>query len=149
MTISTCYDCSERVDRESMHLIKASTLSGRALICDRCHIAEVDRVTAVNLSIQAKLKRARKAAEERYGDRGETPLTADAVRNARTDAFIAGYLWRAAQQPTREQIAEVLWNRANRWEPGMLPFNDISSVECEYWMKDADAVLALFDGAGS
>ena len=63
--------------------------------------------------------------------------------------FMDGFKWHAAQQPTREQVAEVLWNRANRWEPGMLPFDDICSVEREYWMKDADAVLALFDGAGS
>ena len=65
------------------------------------------------------------------------------------ETFIEGALWHASTLPTRYQIAEVLWNRANRWDPAMMPFNHLSSVECEYWMKDADAVLALWDGAGS
>src|SRR5699024_7651453 len=72
-----------------------------------------------------------------------------ALQHYRRGAFVQGALWHAAQQPTREQVAEVLWNRANRWDPAMMPFNHLSSVECEYWMKDADAVLALWDGAGS
>lgn len=67
------------------------------------------------------------------------------------DAFIDGALWHASTLPTRHQIAEVLWNRTNRDEenPAMMPFDEACSVEREHWMKDADAVLALWDGAGS
>lgn len=88
--------------------------------------------------------RAREAAERRFFD-DETGTWCVAP----DEAFVAGALWHASTLPTRYQIAEVLWNRANRWDPAMMPFNHLSSVECEYWMKDADAVLALFDGAGS
>lgn len=56
--MSTCYDCKERFARDSMHLIKAPTLSGRALICDPCHRAEVARIREFNLSIH-KPKEAR------------------------------------------------------------------------------------------
>lgn len=54
MGLATCHDCGSRFDRDAMHLIKASTLSGRALICDPCHVAEVERLREFNLSIRKK-----------------------------------------------------------------------------------------------
>lgn len=51
---STCHDCRTRCDRDDMHVIKASTLSGRALICDPCHIAEVTRIRDFNRSLRAE-----------------------------------------------------------------------------------------------
>lgn len=47
--MATCYDCRERFNRDVMHLIKAPTLNGRALICEPCHVAEVARIRAFNL----------------------------------------------------------------------------------------------------
>lgn len=49
---ATCHDCRGRFDREGMHIIKASTLSGRALICDPCHVAEVARIREINRKIR-------------------------------------------------------------------------------------------------
>ena len=54
MSDATCYYCKHQFDRDAMHLIKAPTLSGRALICDPCDEAEVERITAFNLSLRAK-----------------------------------------------------------------------------------------------
>lgn len=54
MSLATCHDCGDRFDRDVMHLIKASTLSGRALQCDACHVAEVKRLREFNLSIHKR-----------------------------------------------------------------------------------------------
>ena len=51
---STCFDCRERFSPDAMHLIKAHALSGRALICDQCHRAEVERIREFNQSIHSK-----------------------------------------------------------------------------------------------
>ena len=57
--MSTCYDCKTKHDADEMHLIKAPTLNGRALICDPCHVAEVAQVTEINRSNHAKREEAR------------------------------------------------------------------------------------------
>lgn len=49
--MNTCFDCKQRFDRDSMHLIKAPTLNGRALICDDCHQSEVASIREFNRSI--------------------------------------------------------------------------------------------------
>ena len=45
-----CYDCGDLAEKDEMHLIKASNLSGRALICGPCHAAEVARIRQFNVS---------------------------------------------------------------------------------------------------
>lgn len=55
--MSTCHDCKGRFDADSMVLIKTSSLSGRALICEECHQAEVAKIRAINIEIQREAGR--------------------------------------------------------------------------------------------
>lgn len=52
--MSTCFDCHNRFTPDSMHLIKAPTMNGRALICDQCHLDEVERIREFNRSIHSE-----------------------------------------------------------------------------------------------
>jgi|SRR5690625_568025 len=56
---------------------------------------------------------------------------------------VAGYLAHAAQQPTREDIRDELahWPIGHGYESASVSIDDAGDM--------ADAVLALFDGAGS
>ena len=49
--MSTCFDCKQKFPADSLHLIKAPTLNGRAWQCEPCHIAEVKRIREFNRSI--------------------------------------------------------------------------------------------------
>ena len=90
--------------------------------------------------------RAREAAEWLYPEPQYDSLTYPhgAVRGYMRVAFIKGALWHAAQQPTREQIAEVL---AAQWfAPSWEQATSGQQGQC---LRVADRVLALLNGAGS
>ena len=91
--------------------------------------------------------RAREAAEEWAFEQGMFPLTTTEKRT-----FVRGALWHAAQQPTREQIARALaltddydgcFERVGTDEECSFDRED-----CEFWLKRADVVLALYENGG-
>lgn len=93
--------------------------------------------------------RAREAAERRW------PLhvsVADATPRdwtayGRRDGFVKGAVWHAAQQPSREQVAPKVCPEHH--EASGTAHDPGNSIACAWSDDITDAVLALFDGAGS
>ncbi|GAA1579045.1 hypothetical protein [Leucobacter aridicollis] len=88
----------------------------------------------------------RTAAQEQYR-RENWPTSRDDYWS-REQAFVAGAVWGAALvTPTREQIAEALYNKHPRAQTR--PWSETPRMTREIYLEDADAVLALIEGAAA
>lgn len=83
--------------------------------------------------------RAREAAARHYDNRAEIPLSVGAIRNARMEAYVAGYLAHADQQP------ELCGARTNPHGPCVLGMGHVGNLSPHaggdgYSWRDADSM---------
>lgn len=90
--------------------------------------------------------RAREAAAEAHPEPwpGMVPM----AQFSYAEGYAAGYLAHAAQQPSREQIARAI-HADDLLRDGGDSWDDQDPHLRDWYLNNADAVLALLDGAGS
>lgn len=106
-----CHDCKQLFALGEMHLIKANNLSGRAYLCDPCHVAEVESIRTFNISLHKD--RAMTEPSKQAWDLALTEGSAEGLAR-RIDAALAEARQEAGEKWRQQWLDDT--NRLEDWQ---------------------------------